>query len=124
MMAPKVTHATMFCFITTDAHVPGDKIDSALNEAVEESFNMAMVDNDRSTNDMVCLLANGKAGNADIDESFQEGLNHVCRELARMLVRDGEGATKYFEVRVKGAATKEDGRLAARAVAGSMPSPL
>lgn len=120
MIAPKLAHATMFCFITTDANVPQDKIDAVLAEAVEESFNMAMVDNDRSTNDMVCLLANGKAGNPDIDHMFQEGLNHVCRELAKMLVHDGEGATKYFEVTVKNAATKEDARLAARAVAGSM----
>jgi glutamate N-acetyltransferase/amino-acid N-acetyltransferase len=119
MIAPSLTHATMFAFITTDAHVPAEKIDATLKEAVDLSFNMAVVDGDMSTNDMVCLLTGGTAGNKDIDENFQKALNHVCRELARMIAKDGEGATKYFEVTVKNASTREDAAAAARAVAGS-----
>jgi glutamate N-acetyltransferase/amino-acid N-acetyltransferase len=119
MIAPSLTHATMFAFITTDAYIPENRIKAALQEAVEQSFNMAIVDGDMSTNDMVCLLAGGTAGNQDIDDNFQEGLNLVCRELARMIAKDGEGATKYFEVTVKNATTREDAAAAARAVAGS-----
>ncbi|NOZ77327.1 MAG: bifunctional ornithine acetyltransferase/N-acetylglutamate synthase [Euryarchaeota archaeon] len=119
MIAPGLVHATMFCFLTTDARIPGDRIQSVLREAVELSFNMTVVDGDMSTNDMVCLLAGGTAGNKDIDENFQKALDRVCRELARMIARDGEGATKYLEVTVRNAATREDAAAAARAVAGS-----
>lgn len=119
MIAPQLRHATMLCFLTTNAFIPKEKIDSALKEAVEQSFNVAIVDGDTSTNDIVVLLANGLAGNIDIDENFQEALNFVTRELAKMIVRDGEGATKLIEIEVSNAASKEDAAKAARAIARS-----
>ncbi|MFQ5904880.1 MAG: bifunctional ornithine acetyltransferase/N-acetylglutamate synthase, partial [Candidatus Binatia bacterium] len=108
MIAPDLGHATMLCFITTNAFVPEDKIRASLEEAVAQSFNMTIVDGDTSTNDMVVLLANGKAGNRDIDENFQDALNFVTRELAKLMAKDGEGATKLLEVEVKGAKTRDD----------------
>ena len=119
MIAPDLTHATMLCFITTDAYIPKDKIDEVLTNAVDESFNMLTIDNDTSTNDMIVLMANGLAGNKDIDEKFQEALSYVTLEIAKMMARDGEGATKYIEVQIKGAITKEDAKKAAKTIAGS-----
>jgi glutamate N-acetyltransferase/amino-acid N-acetyltransferase len=119
MIAPSLNHATMLCFITTNAYVPEEKMKKVLEDAVDASFNMTVIDGDMSTNDMVVLLANGLAGNGDIDENFEGALNFVTEELAKMMVRDGEGATKSFEVEVKSAKSKEDARKAARAVVGS-----
>jgi len=119
MIAPDLTHATMLCFITTNAYIPREKINIVLKKAVDKSFNMLTIDNDTSTNDMAVILANGMAGNKDIDEKFQEALDFVTREIAKMMAKDGEGATKYFEVTVKNAATNEDAKKAAMAVAGS-----
>lgn len=119
MIAPDLTHATMLCFITTNAYIPREKINEVLKKAVDKSFNMLTIDNETSTNDMVVLLANGMAGNKDVDEKFQEALDFVTREIAKMIAEDGEGATKYFEVAVKNAATKEDAKKVAMAVAGS-----
>src|SRR5208283_2687119 len=88
-------HATMLCFITTDAAVDAKVLQAALNEAVANSFNRITVDGDMSTNDTVLVLANGLAGNRKfgIRNSefgiFQTALNHVCLELAKMIVRDG-----------------------------------
>jgi glutamate N-acetyltransferase/amino-acid N-acetyltransferase len=90
-----------------------------LEEAVDQSFGMTVIDGDMSTNDMVVLLANGLAGNSDIDEHFTEALNHVTRELAKRIARDGEGATKSIEVEVKNAKSETDARRAARAVVSS-----
>lgn len=117
--------ATMLCFITTDAAVSPACLKKALKYAVDRSFNLITVDGDTSTNDMALLLANGLAGNPEIDEegphyaAFRDGLTEVCTSLAVAVARDGEGATKLIEVEVKNAATMEDARLAARAVAGS-----
>ncbi len=123
MIAPKLrpgtAHATMLAFLTTDAYVPQDRIHTILKEAVEQSFNITVIDGDTSTNDLVVLLANGAAGNREVDDSFQEALNFVARELAKMIVKDAEGSTKFFEVRVKGARSGEDASLAAKAIAGS-----
>ncbi|MFQ6135575.1 MAG: bifunctional ornithine acetyltransferase/N-acetylglutamate synthase [Candidatus Hydrothermarchaeales archaeon] len=119
MITPDLTHATMLCFLTTDAYVPKGKINKILEEAIERSFNMVVVDGDTSTNDMVALLANGLAENEDVDENFLEALNFVTLELAKMMAKDGEGATKYFEVDVKGALTRGDARRVAKAVTGS-----
>lgn len=119
MIAPDLVHATMIAIILTNAYIPKDRIDAMLKEAVDGSFNLVVVDGDTSTNDMVVLLANGEAGNVSIDEALQEALNDVCTDLARMIVKDGEGATKLFEVEVKGARSKEDAKKAAKAVAGS-----
>jgi glutamate N-acetyltransferase/amino-acid N-acetyltransferase len=109
----------MLCFLTTDAHVPEEKIKNVLENAVNQSFNMTVVDGDTSTNDMAVLLANGLAGNDGIDEHFTEALNYVTRELAKRVAKDGEGATKFIEVEVKNAKSEMDARKAARAVVGS-----
>jgi glutamate N-acetyltransferase/amino-acid N-acetyltransferase len=118
-------HATMLCFITTDAVIDARTLQTALNEAVANSFNRITVDSDMSTNDTVLVLANGQAGNKKlaINNSqfaiFQAALNHVCLELAKKIVRDGEGVHRIVTVRVNGAKTFQDADAAARAVANS-----
>ena len=131
-------HATMLCFITTDTAVDAKVLQAALNEAVAHSFNRITVDGDMSTNYTVLVLANGLAGNlplvaADVNrrksalsqarrrdlEIFQAALNHVCLELAKKIVRDGEGVHRVVTVRVNGAKTIQDADAAARAVANS-----
>jgi glutamate N-acetyltransferase/amino-acid N-acetyltransferase len=119
-------HATMLCFITTDAAIESKALKATLNEAVANSFNRITVDGDMSTNDTVIVLANGMAGNATITSTrhsdlaqFQIALNHVCLELAKMIVRDGEGVTRFITVKVDGAKTFADADAAARAIANS-----
>jgi glutamate N-acetyltransferase/amino-acid N-acetyltransferase len=118
-------HATMLCFITTDAAVDAKVLQAALNEAVANSFNRITVDGDMSTNDTVLVLANGLAGNEKLKnknsklKTFQSALNHVCLELAKKIVRDGEGVHRVVTVRVNSAKTVEDADAAARAVANS-----
>jgi len=118
-------HATMLGFITTDVAVDAKVLQAALNEAVANSFNRITVDGDMSTNDTVLVLANGLAGNKrfTIHDSqfmiFQAALNHVCLELAKKIVRDGEGVHRVVTVRVNGAKTIQDADAAARAVANS-----
>jgi len=118
-------HATMLCFITTDAAIGAKALQAALQEAVAHSFNRITVDGDMSTNDTVLVLANGLAGNAKFQvpspkfQVFQSALNHVCLELAKMIVRDGEGVHRVVTVRVKGAKNLKDADAAARAVANS-----
>jgi glutamate N-acetyltransferase/amino-acid N-acetyltransferase len=118
-------HATMLCFITTDAAVEANTLQSALNEAIAQSFNRITVDGDMSTNDTVLVLANGLAGNRKLAlrtsdfAIFQSALNHVCLELAKMIVRDGEGVHRIVTVRVNGARNFADADAAARAVANS-----
>ena len=117
--------ATMLCFITTDASISGEVLQQALKQAVDRSFNMITVDGDTSTNDMVVVLANGKAGNAEIVQDtedyrrFYGALKEVCTALAKMIARDGEGATRLVEVQVTGGPSREDAGRAAKAVAGS-----
>ena len=115
MIAPNM--GTMLSFITTDVQASAEELQSALKEAVDKSFNMVVVDGDVSTNDMVVIMANGRSGR--IDGKFQEALDYLCTELAKMIARDGEGATKSMEVEVKGAESLEDARNAARAVVSS-----
>ena len=118
-------HATMLCFITTDAAIDGKVLQAALNEAVANSFNRITVDGDMSTNDTVLVLANGLAGNKKLVTrhsslvTFQSALNHVCLELAKKIVRDGEGVHRVVTVRVNGARTIQDADAAARAVSNS-----
>ncbi len=119
-------HATMLCFITTDAAVAPALLQSAVNRAVAQSFNRITVDSDMSTNDTVLLLANGVAGNPLLRASrggdfdlFQSALNHVTLELAKMIVRDGEGVTRFVTVHVTGAKSASDADAAARAIANS-----
>ena len=118
-------HATMLSFITTDVAIDAKVLQAALNEAVANSFNRITVDGDMSTNDTVLVLANGLAGNKKFGirnpESgiFQSALNHVCLELAKKIVRDGEGVHRVVTVRVNGAKTIQNADAAARAVANS-----
>ena len=118
-------HATMLGFITTDVAIDAKVLQAALNEAVAHSFNRITVDGDMSTNDTVLVLANGLAGNKKFGakspefKAFQAALNHVCLELAKKIVRDGEGVHRVVTVRVNGAKTIQDADAAARAVANS-----
>ena len=122
---PRALHATMLCFLTTNAAVDAKTLQAALREAVAQSFNRITVDGDMSTNDTVLVLANGLAGNRKFGVRssefgiFQAALNHVCLELAKMIVRDGEGVHRVVTVRVQGAKTVQDADAAARAVANS-----
>ncbi|NQT90097.1 MAG: bifunctional glutamate N-acetyltransferase/amino-acid acetyltransferase ArgJ [Candidatus Omnitrophica bacterium] len=116
--------ATMLSLITTDAKVSKQKLKQALKEAVEPSFNSITVDGDMSTNDTVLILANGAsgvnvAGSKVLYEKFLSGLKAVCLELAKMIVKDGEGATKFIEIEVKGAKTQKQAKAIALAVANS-----
>ncbi len=118
MIAPSLRHATMLCFITTNAAVDRETLREALGEAVRKSFNRVVVDGDMSTNDMVAVLASGIAGNRSTD-GFHEALNEVALSLAKSIARDGEGASRYLEVEVKGARSEAEAEAAAKAVAGS-----
>jgi glutamate N-acetyltransferase/amino-acid N-acetyltransferase len=119
-------HATMLCFMTTDAAVDSVTLKAALAESVANSFNRITVDGDMSTNDTVIVLANGRAENplittarrTDLAE-FQVALDHVTLELAKKIVRDGEGVSRFVTVRVSGAKSYADADAAARAVANS-----
>jgi len=124
MIAPNM--ATMLAFVTTDAAVTPEVLDAATRQAVDRSFHRISVDGDTSTNDMVAVLANGQAGNALIDrvggpgyDAFYLALEHVMITLAKMIVMDGEGATKFVEIRVAGAADEQAASQAARTVANS-----
>ena len=114
--------ATMLAFITTDAAVPQPLLDRALRDAVHDTFNAITVDGECSTNDTVMLLANGASG-ATVDagqyDAFVRALRGVCLELALGIVRGGEGATKLVTVTVTGAASPEEARRAAKAIANS-----
>ncbi len=118
-------HATMLCFITTDAAIEARALQAALAEAVAQSFNCITVDGDMSTNDTVLVLANGLAANPELRtpnselRTFQSGLNHICLELAKMIVRDGEGVSRFVTVRLSGARNPPEADAAARAVANS-----
>jgi glutamate N-acetyltransferase/amino-acid N-acetyltransferase len=114
--------ATMLGFLTTDAAMPAVMVQRALREAVADTFNAITVDGEPSTNDTVFLVANGKSG-ATVDDAsyaaFLGGLRAVCLELALGIVRGGEGATKLVTVNVSGAASREQARRAAKAIANS-----
>lgn len=118
--------ATMLGFITTDAAVSSEVLKQALTKAVNVSFNMISVDGDTSTNDMTSVMANGAAGNPTIDDInseagkiFTQALTEVCTYLAKQIARDGEGATKFLEVNVKGAVDFADAKKVAMSIAKS-----
>jgi glutamate N-acetyltransferase/amino-acid N-acetyltransferase len=123
MVAPQM--ATMLGFVATDAPVEPPLLGRLLRDAVDDSFNQVSVDGDGSTNDAVVLLATGAAGGAPLGASgdatarFAFALKAVCRDLAKQIAADGEGATRLIEVRVDGAHTDAEARIVARAVAGS-----
>jgi len=118
MIAPHMTTATMLAFIYTDASLDDEVLNGSLKDAVENSFNMTVVDGDMSTNDTVLLVATGKSGKIS-EADFKAGLTFVCQELAKLIARDGEGATKFIEVRVKGAPSIADAREVARSIVRS-----
>jgi glutamate N-acetyltransferase/amino-acid N-acetyltransferase len=117
--------ATMLSVITTDAAIQKPTLQKLFAGSVEQSFNCITIDGDMSTNDTAICLANGMAGNPPLlleqaeSASFAAGLDFITRNLARMIVEDGEGVTKFVEVRVMGAATYQDARKVAGAVANS-----
>ena len=117
--------ATMFCFVASDAAVARGALAPVLRRSVDRSFNRTTVDSDQSTSDTVAVLTNGLAENSPLEagsrglRQFAAGLDAVMTKLARMLVRDGEGATKLVTVTVRGAANARDALNAARAVANS-----
>jgi glutamate N-acetyltransferase/amino-acid N-acetyltransferase len=115
--------ATMLAYVITDAHISAPDLKQALSSACDRSFNRITVDGDTSTNDTLLCLAGG-TGNAHINDDasravFQDLLESVCQNLAKQIVRDGEGATKVVQITVKGAATKQDAFKAAEAIAHS-----
>jgi glutamate N-acetyltransferase/amino-acid N-acetyltransferase len=115
--------ATMLCFILSDIQIDVAELRKAVSTSGETTFNRISVDGDTSTNDMILALANGMAGNGVLSsgdyERFQKGLTLVMNELATMIVRDGEGATKVIYLKIKGAATDKDALEAARTIANS-----
>jgi glutamate N-acetyltransferase/amino-acid N-acetyltransferase len=110
--------ATMLAFVMTDAALDPATLQRCLRTAVDQSFNAISVDGDTSTNDCVLLMASGQSGSPALD-AFQKALNAVCRDLAWMIVRDGEGATRVMELEVRGARNDREAKLAAHAVATS-----
>jgi len=122
MIAPNM--ATMLAFVMTDADISQKALDKALGMSVAKSFNCITVDGCMSTNDSVILLANGAAGNSLIDtgknfKAFVSALEIVCLELAKMIVRDAEGATKFIQIKVEKAKNFQDARKVALSIANS-----
>jgi len=120
MIAP--TMATMLSVIVTDAEIPAFQLYKALRRAAGKSFNRVVIDGDMSTNDTLLILANGASGTV-IDEArfepFSDALALLCIDLAKKIVRDGEGATRFIELRVTGATSHQDARKVADAIATS-----
>ena len=114
--------ATMLVFLTCDAAIAPHMLKKALADNVQDTFNMTSVDGDTSTNDMVCIMSNGMAGNAVIDAdgedyaAFCAALNQVTSTLCRMIAKDGEGATRLLTCYVTGGKTVNDAKLAAKSV--------
>ncbi len=120
-----VLHATMLVFITTDVKMSREMLNFSLEESLDLSFNRISVDNDTSTNDSIFLMSNGLAGNKEIKEkdsdyqTFTDMLTCACQEMARQVVRDGEGANKLITINVTGARTPQDAQKACRTIADS-----
>ncbi|MBI5879461.1 MAG: bifunctional glutamate N-acetyltransferase/amino-acid acetyltransferase ArgJ [Chloroflexi bacterium] len=111
--------ATMLCIIATDAQIDRAALQAALSAAVKVSFNRISVDGDTSTNDTVIALANGLSGIAPDADEFQSALTYVCTELAKKIVRDAEGASKFITLTVRGAASEAEAHQVAATVATS-----
>lgn len=117
--------ATMLAFVTTDAAISSELLQDLLKEKTEVTFNQITVDGDTSTNDMVLVMANGQAGAPEIQkgtqayQQFKEMFQLVTETLAKMIAKDGEGATKLIEVQVKNALSMEDARMIGKKVVGS-----
>ena len=114
--------ATMLVFITTDCNISSEMLKKALSTDIENTFNMVSVDGDTSTNDMVCVLANGMAENEEINsesenfKTFMQALNTVTVHLCRCIAGDGEGATKLLECKVSGAENEKVAKTVAKSV--------
>jgi len=121
MIYPRM--ATMLAFIATDAVIDRKALNNIFRKAVDGSFNKITVDGDTSTNDMALCMANGMAGNSPLDEKgfvqFQGMLEYVCSRLSKMIVKDGEGATRLVEIRVRGAKNSMDAEKVGFAAANS-----
>jgi glutamate N-acetyltransferase/amino-acid N-acetyltransferase len=111
--------ATTLAFVVTDAAVPAPRLRAHLKSAVSRSYNRLSVDGDMSTNDMLLVLANGASGKSVPRAAFQQALDEVCQSLARQIARDGEGAKKFIEIHVEGAASERAAVQIARAIANS-----
>ncbi len=117
--------ATMLSFITTDAHIEHDVLQTALSQITNHTFNQITVDGDTSTNDMVIVMASGLSETSPINmehtdwETFVCTLQKVCEDLAKKIAQDGEGATKLIEVNVLGAQTNEEAKKIAKQIVGS-----
>jgi len=124
MISPNM--ATMLCVILTDANIETNFMKEALRYAVSESFNLITIDGDMSTNDTVLMLANGESNSEKIQTKsplakiLRKNLHELCLELAHMIVKDGEGVTKFITVEVKGAKTSSDAKRIAKAVSNSL----
>ena len=125
-MYPAVPHATMLCFITTDADSGPADLTRFLTDAVDVSFNRITVDNDMSTNDTCLLLANGESGvkiaydGSEAAQLFATAVRQVAQTLAKGMVMDGEGSSKFVEVLVTGAMDAAQAHICAKAIADSM----
>ena len=128
MIDPKMTvpHATMLSFITTDADIESQLLSELLREVAGQSFNRVTVDGDMSTNDTVLIMANGQAGNSTITqdsphaEIFKGALHYVMQHLAKAIVYDAEGATKFITVSIKNAKSAKDAELCADSISNSL----
>jgi glutamate N-acetyltransferase/amino-acid N-acetyltransferase len=125
MIAPQLRQATMLCFIMTDAAITSQALKQALNEAVGSSFNSITIDGCMSTNDMVLVLANGLAKNRLINQGgdlykFKKALNEISLDIAKQIVKDAEGATKFIEIKVSGAKSDKQAKEGAFAIANSV----
>ena len=117
--------ATMLGFITTDINISQELLDKAFKENINDSFNMITVDGETSTNDMAVILANGLAENPVVDkededyEKFKTALDYITKYLAKQIVKDGEGATKFLECQIFNAKNKEEARVLCKAILNS-----
>ena len=116
---------TMLCFVTTDCAITSELLAEALHEVVPRTFNRVTVDGDTSTNDMCVVLANGRAGNPQIEwkdddfQVFRKALHQVCEQMARAIAADGEGASRLVTCTVRAARSEESAERLAKAVVGS-----
>jgi glutamate N-acetyltransferase/amino-acid N-acetyltransferase len=123
MICPNM--ATMLCFILTDLAVKQKTLNQALKDSVNKSFNRITIDGDMSTNDTVLIMSNGMAGNSELTEksadykTFKKTLDEITFELSKLIVKDGEGASKFIEVEVKNAPSEKDAEKAAFSIANS-----
>ena len=117
--------ATMLGYITTDSNISQELLDKAFKENINDSFNMITVDGETSTNDMAVILANGLAENPVVDkededyEKFKTALDYITKYLAKQIVKDGEGATKFLECQIFNAKNKEEARVLCKAILNS-----